>query len=759
MDLNQEFIAALELDGDLVIQKISQDLDISLPQVQSTVGLFKEGNTIPFISRYRKEVTGFLDETQVRDISHRLSYFENLETRRIEVIKSIHSQEKLTPELYQNIQKCQTLSELESLYAPYKKKKKTRAMVAMEKGLTPLSELMLTLDAQALEKEAERFIDPEKGVQDRDEALQGAMDILAEQVSQDMDHRTCLKDWLLKTARLAVSGEGNADTSVYKMYYDFSQPVKDLKPHMVLAVNRGEKEGELKSRIDFDWEAASALLESRHKLHNFYHKAALSDGLKRLLLPSLEREIRSDLAEHSDKHGISVFSTNLRNLLMSPPIKGTRVMGIDPGIRTGTKVTCLSETGQYQHYFMIYQHKTEEAARLIADNVNKYRIQLIAVGNGTGSHEVQQVVAQAIQQYSLDVKYTVVAEDGASVYSASELAREEFPDLDLTVRGAISIGRRLQDPLAELVKIDPQSIGVGLYQHDLNQKALSESLDEVVESVVNQVGVNLNTASYSLLKYVSGISQNIARNIVQYRDQQGIIADRSSLLKITGMGPKSFEQCAGFLKIPESRDILDNTWVHPENYPIAREILHTMQEGGVLSAAARQSLMEKYQVSESTIQDIVTELKKPNRDPREDYPLPILQKGVIEFKDLKVGMKVTGKVKNVVDFGAFIDIGIKETALVHVSELSDSFVKNPMDVIKVGDVKEFTILDMDEARKRIGLTLKSRRGPAEKSPTPAAPQQKRAAAPPRPARTPEPREYQAPCAADSYNPFRELLGK
>ncbi len=758
MELNEEFIASLALDADLVIKKISQDLEISEHQVRATVSLFKEGDTIPFISRYRKEVTGSLDEVQVREISHKLAYHENMETRRIEVIRSIFSQEKLTEDLYKNILKCQTLSELESLYAPYKKKKKTRAMIAIEKGLGPLSEEMLKLSASELEKEALKYIDPEKGVNDKDEALQGAMDIVAEQVSQDMDQRTKLKTWLIKTAKLVVNGEGTGETSVYKMYYDFAQPIGQLKPHMVLAINRGEKEGELKSRIEFDWEEANAMLEASAKIHNFYHKAAISDGLKRLLVPSLEREIRSDLHDQSDKHGINVFSTNLRDLLMSPPIKGTRVMGIDPGIRTGTKIVCLSETGQFLHYFMIYQHKEDESAQKIAEFAKKYNVELIAVGNGTGSHEVQQVVAKAIQEHGLNLQYTVVAEDGASVYSASEIAREEFPDLDLTVRGAISIGRRLQDPLSELVKIDPQSIGVGLYQHDLNQKALGESLDEVVESVVNKVGVNLNTASFSLLKYVSGISTSIAKNIVQFRDQHGVIADRASLNKISGMGPKSFEQCAGFLKIPESKDILDNTWVHPENYPIAREILQAMQEGGILTKDSKSALMEKYKVSAITIDDIVAELKKPNRDPREDYPLPILQKGVVEFKDLKVGMKVTGKVKNVVDFGAFVDIGIKETALVHVSELSDTFVKNPMDVIKVGDVKEFVILEMDEVRKRIGLSLKTAKGP-----TPPRPKLEIK----KPAEKKEvkrekdvsPASYAPKADNFSYNPFKDLLGK
>ncbi len=755
--LDDKFIEGLALDPKHIITMISKDLDISEKQVQVTVDLFKEGNTVPFISRYRKEVTGSLDEVEVRDITHRLASFENLENRRIEVIKNIHSQGKLDEELYKNILKCSTLTELESLYAPYKKKKKTRAMIAQEKGLGELAVYMLEKSVSELDELALQFVDAEKGVNDKDEALQGAMDIIAEQVAQDMDNRTRIKEFLLKAAKIVVTGEKDEASSVYKMYYDFSQNLSQVKPHQVLAINRGEKEGELKSKIDFDWDMVNELLESSYKINNFYHKGAIGDGLKRLLIPSLEREIRSDLHEQSDKHGISIFSQNLKELLMSAPIKGTRVMGVDPGIRTGTKVVTLDETGQYLHYFMIYQNKVEDAAQKIAENVKKYNIELIAVGNGTGSHDVQKVVTEAITKYNLDVKYTVVSEDGASVYSASEVAREEFPDLDLTVRGAISIGRRLQDPLSELVKIDPQSIGVGLYQHDLNQKALSESLDEVVESVVNNVGVNINTASFSLLKYVSGISTAMAKNIVKYRNEAGIIADRASLNKVSGMGPKSFEQCAGFLKIPESKEILDNTWVHPENYPIAREILNAMGEGGTVTAELKKELMAKYSVTQLTIDDIIAELKKPNRDPREGYPLPIMQKGVVEFKDLKVGMKVQGKVKNVVDFGAFIDIGIKETALVHISELSDNYVSNPMDVIKVGDVKEFVILEMDEVRKRIGLSLKSGNGP--RAPKPKAPEQKAAPRKEFKKKEAEPKSYQAPAQTNSYNPFKDLLSK
>jgi len=707
MTINEETINALEVDEKLILSRISEKLSISLKQVNATVTLIREGNTVPFISRYRKEVTGSLDEVQVRDISRQLVSQENLEGRRIEIIKTIFGQEKLTPELLTNIEKCKTLTELESLYAPYKQKKKTRAMLAEEKGLAPLAEFMLELGTEDVKAKAAAFINAEKGVEDIDQALQGAMDIIAERASQDMDSRTVIKKKLMKEAFMTVTGSKDAETSVYKMYYDFREPISKIKPHRILAINRGEKEKELKSKIEFEYDGMLSQFEGRFEINNDFQEEAIADGLKRLLLPSLEREIRSEFNEQADLHGIGVFSKNLKDLLLSPPIKGTRVMGIDPGIRTGTKIVMLDETGKFLDNFMIYQKKAEEAAKLIAENVQKHKVELIAIGDGTGSHDVQQVVAKVITDNNLEVQYTVVSEDGASVYSASDIAREEFPKLDLTVRGAISIGRRLQDPLAELVKIDPQSIGVGLYQHDLNQKALGESLDEVVESVVNNVGVNLNTASFSLLKYVSGVSGKLAKNIVSYRDEHGGIKQRDALKDVSGMGPKSYENCAGFLKIIGGEDELDNTWVHPENYPIAREIKTAIASGSEPDKAAKEALMKEYNVGITTIDDIILELKKPNRDPRDGYPKPIMQKGVVEFSDLKTGMKVQGKVKNVVDFGAFVDLGIKETALVHISELSDSYVSHPMDVIKVGDVKEYTIIEIDEARKRIALSLKT----------------------------------------------------
>jgi uncharacterized protein len=715
MELTTEFIDALQVNEVALMKRIAEEMSINLGQVSAVIGLFAEGCTVPFIARYRKEKTGSLDEVQVREIDHRFTSGKNLESRRIEIIRGIFEQGKLTEALYENIMKAATLTELEDIYAPYKRKKKTRGMIAQEKGLEPLAQAMMELDAAALRKKAEEFIHedpehPELSVATVDDALQGAMDIIAEQVAQDPDNRSDIKKFYLSDGRIIVKGLGDDEkkkTSTYQMYWDYTEQLSQIKPHRVLAINRGEREGELEVTIDVDENTATELLQRKYTIHNDYHKTAIEDGLKRLLSPAVIRELRGDQSDAADDHGISVFSQNLKNLLMQQPIKGTRVLGIDPGIRTGTKCAALDETGKYLGSFVIYQHHPEEAKRSLLEGIKAYNVQLIAVGNGTGSHEVQELVAQVISDNHLEVLYTVVDEDGASVYSASDIAREEFPDLDLTIRGAISIGRRLQDPLAELVKIDPKSIGVGLYQHDVNQKKLSETLDEVVQSVVNNVGVNLNTASVSLLKYVSGINGSLAKKLVKYREERGKITSRKELMEVPGMGPKSFEQCAGFLKIPESPDPLDNTWVHPENYEIAREIYNLLKSKGSLSAEDTKALKEKYSVGDTTIRDLVDELKKPNRDPREGYPKPVMQKGVVTFEDLHEGMMITGKVKNVVDFGAFVDVGIKETALLHISEMSDSYIQDPMEVLKVGDVREFRIIGLDLDRRRISLSLKS----------------------------------------------------
>jgi uncharacterized protein len=720
MEITQEFIDDLKVNEVALMKRIAETLKVGMGQVSAVVGLLAEGSTVPFIARYRKEQTGSLDEVQVRDTEHLFSSGKNLETRRIEIIRGIFDQGKLTEALYDNIVKAATLTELEDIYAPYKRKKKTRGMIAAEKGLEPLADAMTELEEPALLARAAEFIaenaeHPELSVASAEEALQGAMDIIAERVSQTPENRGAIKSFYLADGRVIVKGsekpglgdEEAKKTSTYQMYWDYTEPLSQIKPHRILAINRGEREQVLDVTIDVDENTAVVLLQDKYAIHNDYHKTAIEDGLKRLLSPAVIREIRGDQGDAADDHGISVFSQNLKNLLMQQPIKGTRVLGLDPGIRTGTKCAFLDDTGKYLGHFVIYNHKVEEAKRLILGGIKSYDVQLVAVGNGTGSREVQEIVAAVIAENNLEVLYTVVDEDGASVYSASDIAREEFPELDLTIRGAISIGRRLQDPLAELVKIDPKSIGVGLYQHDLNQRKLSETLDEVVSSVVNNVGVNLNTASASLLRYVSGINGSLAKKIVKYREEKGKIASREELTAVPGMGPKSYEQCAGFLKIPESGEALDNTWVHPENYPAARAIRETLTATGGLGSGAAELLKTQYGLGDTTIGDIVEELKKPNRDPREGYPKPIMRKGVVNFEDLHEGMMITGKIKNVVDFGAFVDLGIKETALVHISEMSDHFVKDPLDAVKVGDVLEFRIISLDRDRRRIGLSRKS----------------------------------------------------
>ncbi|HQH95100.1 MAG TPA: Tex family protein, partial [Rectinema sp.] len=709
-------IEGLLVDELAISQRIANELSIRLSQVQAVLSLSAEGCTIPFISRYRKERTSNLDEVQVRDCIQKFQSYKNLEERRLEVLKGISSLGKLDAFLYENITRATTLTELEDLWAPFKKKKKTRGMIAQEKGLGPLAELMSRASLEEIVGAARSFIHrdeehPELSVESAEDALSGARDILAERLSQDTSMRAYIKDVLLKNGELAIKGIGDEkkrDQSTYQMYWDYREPLSTLKHHRVLAVNRGEREGELDVSIEVNEDLVEVRMLERMRPANDQHKEAVIDGLFRLLLPAVRREIRSDLTESAESHAIEVFSTNLRNLLMQPPLRGTRVLGIDPGIRTGTKCAALDETGKFLDYFVINQEtKPEEGKKDIAAAVIKNRLSVIALGNGTGSHEVQRLIAEAIAENKLACRFAVVDEDGASVYSASDLAREEFPDLDLTIRGAISIGRRLQDPLAELVKIDPKSIGVGLYQHDVNQKQLANQLDEVVGSVVNQVGVNLNTASYSLLRYVSGINASLARKIVKFRDASGVIRNRSLLKEIPGLGEKTFEQCAGFFKIPESENELDNTWVHPENYALASEILPIVKSGREPKAEERAALKEKYEVGDITLNDIISELRKPNRDPREDLPPPILQENVLNFEDLRPGMKVKGKVKNVVDFGAFVDIGIKESALIHVSEMAERFVKNPMEVLKVGDVKDFTVISVDPVRRRIGLSLRA----------------------------------------------------
>ena len=727
MEFTQEAIDALVVNEVDIMKKIAEELNIRVQQVSAVISLVNEGCTIPFISRYRKEKHDNLNEVQVTDCDHLFKSYKNLEERRLEIVKGIFAQGKLTESLYNAVMGAKTLTELEDLWAPFKKKKKTRGMVAAEKGLEPLADFICgENDDAAVEAEAAKYIktdneDPALNVETAEDAIAGAKDIVAERTSQDTDNRADVHKLYMAQGNIITKGivpDGqDAETaekmSTYKMYWDFSEPLNQVKPHRILAINRAERENALSVTIDVPVDDAVALLQKKVAISNKYHREAIEDGLVRLLSPAVVREIRSDETDEADDHGIGIFSENLKNLLMTQPIKGSRVLGIDPGIRTGTKCAALDETGKYLGYFKIFQvQNPTDAYNQLNEAIDKYDIQVVAVGNGTGSPEVQAIVSKVISENyaDSDVQYTVVDESGASVYSASPVATEEFPELDLTIRGAISMGRRLQDPLAELVKIDPKAIGVGLYQHDVNQKKLAEQLDEVVGSVVNQVGVNLNTASYMLLKYVSGINSTTAKKIVAYRDANGKITSREDLKKVPGLGPKAFEQCAGFIKIPESTDPLDNTWVHPENYNVAREILPYVKEGKKLPADLKKKLSETYNIGETTLNDIIDELGKPNRDPRDGYPAPIMQKGVVKFEDLTVGMKVTGKIKNVVDFGAFVDIGLHETGLIHISELSDSFVSDPMDVIKVGDVKEFTIIALDTDRRRISLSLKSDAG-------------------------------------------------
>lgn len=718
MELTQEFIDGLVVNEIDIMKKVAEELNIRMQQVSAVITLVNEGCTIPFISRYRKEMHGSLDEVQVRDSDKLFKSYLNLETRRLEIVRGVFAAGKLTELLYDNIMKASTLTELEDIWAPFKKKKKTRGMLAVERGLQGLADLMKELEEAELVKRAQDFVktdceDETLNVPTVEDALAGASDIIAEETAQDTENRKAVHDFFMATGLFEVKGIGDEEaqkTSVYQMYWEYSEALNQIKPHRVLAINRGEREGVLEVKINVDVDEAVARVQSRSIQHNKYHSEAIADGIVRLLSPAVLREIRSNLGEDADTHGITIFSENLKHLLMTQPIKGTRVLGVDPGIRTGTKCAALDETGKYLGSFVIYQHKAEEAKAALLKAVKEYKVQLIAVGNGTGSHEVQEIVSDVIKTHCPEVLFTVVDEDGASVYSAGDVAREEFPDLDLTIRGAISIGRRLQDPLAELVKIDPKSIGVGLYQHDLNQKKLSEELDAVVGSVVNNVGVNLNTASASLLKYVSGITSGLAKKIVSYREKTGIFTDREQLHNVSGLGPKAFEQCAGFLKIPESANPLDNSWVHPENYPAAEVIYQIVRKNEPVTKEVRTELQEKYQLGEQTVSDIIEELKKPNRDPREDCPKPIMQQGVLLFEDLKLGMTVKGKIKNVVDFGAFVDLGIKETALLHISEMSDSFVSDPLEAVKVGDIVECRIIALDEARRRISLSRKSESG-------------------------------------------------
>jgi len=694
-----------------IIKVLSEEFKLKPFQVKNTVQLLDEGNTIPFIARYRKEQTGELQDVVIRELSNRLNYLRNLEARKEEVIRLIDEQGKLTEELKEEILAAETLQRVDDLYRPYRPKRRTRATIAKEKGLEPLAEIIFnqSLDGEEFKKAILSFIDEEKGVNNEEEALAGAMDIIAEMVSDDADYREVLKKIINDKGIIEVEAVDKEEKSVYEMYYEYKEPVKSIANHRILAINRGEKEKKLKVSLSIDTDLIELLIDKivkdKEKDTAIYIERAIEDGYKRLLFPSLEREIRNNLTERAEEEAIKVFAINLKPLLMQPPIKGKTVMGIDPGYRTGCKVAVVDETGKLLDYTTVYptepQNQVEETKEELKKLIDKYSVDIIAIGNGTASRETELVVADTIKEIDREVSYIIVSEAGASVYSASEVGVKEFPDLDVSIRGAISIGRRLQDPLAELVKIDPKHIGVGQYQHDLNQGKLDETLKGVVEDCVNTVGVDLNTASPSLLKYVSGISTRVANSLVKYREENGKFTNRKQLLQVKGLGEKTFVQCAGFLRIPDGDNPLDNTAVHPESYEVAEELLkidYTKED--------LKTIAEKLDVGLPTLQDIIKELEKPGRDPRDELPKPILRQDVLKMEDLKKDMVLNGTVRNVVDFGAFVDIGVKSDGLVHISQLSDKFVKHPKEVVQVGDIVKVRVIDIDIERGRISLSMK-----------------------------------------------------
>ncbi|MCR2044778.1 Tex family protein [Anaerosalibacter massiliensis] len=683
-------------------------------QIKNTIRLIDEGNTIPFIARYRKEKTGELNDVILRELNDRLNYLRNLEERQNEVIRLIDEQGKLTADLKEEILAANTLQRVEDLYRPFKKKRRTRATKAKEKGLEPLAQILISeeIEEGSLEEIAAPFINVEKGVKDIEEAYNGAMDIVAESVSDNAEFRKIIRKIFLEEGILNVEAADEKESTVYEMYYSYNEKVKTIPNHRILAINRGEKEKVLKVKVSVPDEKILNILKRKiikndKKITTNYLHMSIEDGYKRLIFPSIEREIRSILTERAEEEGIKVFSKNLEPLLMQPPIKDRVVMGIDPGFRTGCKVAVVNETGRYLETTVVYptepQNQVGKTKKELKRLINKYDIDIIAIGNGTASRETEQVVAEMLRELEQkDMSYIIVSEAGASVYSASKIANEEFPDMDVSLRGAISIARRLQDPLAELVKIEPKHIGVGQYQHDLNQTRLNEALSGVVESSVNTVGVDLNTASVSLLKYVSGISNRVAENIVNYRDEKGRFKNRNELLQIKGLGGKTFIQCAGFLRIPDGENPLDNTAVHPESYEIAKKIL----DKKILDDKNLEDLSSELEVGIPTLRDIIEEIKKPGRDPREEMPKPIFRTDVLNIEDLKPDMILTGTVRNVVDFGVFVDIGVKQDGLVHISKLSDKFVKHPMEVVKVGDIVKVRVLDLDISKEKISLSMK-----------------------------------------------------
>jgi len=718
------------MDSKEIFKYVAQKLVFKLSQVSNLMELLDNDNTVPFIARYRKEQTGQLDETQIRKIKKEVEQKRNLEEKRENVLHKIDEQDKLTEELKDKILKAKTRQELDDLYRPYKQKRKTRAQKARKKGLEPLANLILlqkTTSGTPAEYAA-KFVDQDKGVENEEEALQGARDIVAEKVSDDADLRKKIREYSFNNGFLESTRKKSHPKGKYEVYEDYSEPVKDIPAHRILALNRGEEKGYLRVKVDVDTDFIVKSIEKKYitnpnSIFTEHFAEAIEDGYKRLIAPSIEREIRNHLTEKGEKQAISVFAENLTNLLLQPPLKDKIIMGIDPGFRTGCKVAVIDKTGKYLEGQTIYPHppqkQREEALGILAGLIEKYNVNSIAIGNGTASRETEQLVADLLKQLKKDdLGYIIVNEAGASVYSASPIARKEFPELDASMRGNISIARRLLDPLAELVKINPKHIGVGQYQHDVNQKNLNQELRNVVEDCVNRVGVNLNTASPALLRYVSGLSSRTAGNIVKYRTEKGKFENREELKKVTGIGVKTFEQAAGFLRVPDSHNPLDNTFIHPESYEATRDLLslfdiEDVKSGGQVIAKQMQEqevsveqLADELDIGEPTLEDIIENLKKPGLDPRDELPKPILSQKVLSIKDLQTGMVLKGTVRNVVDFGAFVDIGVKHDGLVHISEMANKFVKNPSKIVAVGDIVDVEVLSIDEERGRIGLSMK-----------------------------------------------------
>lgn len=695
-----------------ILNVLVEEFKLKEKHIKNVIELLDDGNTIPFIARYRKEQTGEMEDTIIRELSNRLTYLRNLENRKEEVIRLINEQEKLTKELEAEINKATTVQRVEDLYRPYRQKRRTRATMAKEKGLEGLAKIILEqeINERDFENAILEYIDKEKEVNNREEALQGAIDIIAEIISDDAAYRKVIRENIFKEGLLITEAVDKEEKSVYEMYYDYKEPIKSMANHRILAINRGEKDKKLKVHIYLDEENVmdfikGKIIKDKLGVTAKYINEAVEDGYKRLLYPSIEREIRNNLTERAEEEAIKVFSMNLEPLLMQAPIKNRVVMGVDPGFRTGCKVAVTDETGKVLDYTTVYptapQNQVEKTKIKLKELIKKHNVNIIAIGNGTASRETELVVADTLKELDNDCSYIIVSEAGASIYSASEVGIEEFPNLDVTIRGAISIARRLQDPLAELVKIDPRHIGVGQYQHDLNQRKLNEALTGVVEDCVNRVGVDLNTASPSLLKYVAGITSRVANNLVNHREEKGKFKSRKELLKIKGLGPKTFEQCAGFLRIPEGDNPLDNTGVHPESYDIASKLIGIDYESLDID-----ELANKLQVGKPTLLDIIKELEKPGRDPRDEMPKPILRQDVLSMDDLKIDMILKGTVRNVVDFGAFVDIGVKEDGLIHISQLADRYIKHPKEVVTVGDIVQVKIIEIDKERGRISLTMK-----------------------------------------------------